>query len=340
MLKKSRFALGAVFLTAILLIASALLLSRPAETTGDSQWANSGKCDFLNNTLNNIPNNKYSVQGEIREFCEGLSDPLTLLGNPATNALTTPDGNTKQYFEHALVVVQKDNHVELLPLGELFWKEGGKFFRRTPVTMSSFAINTCKTINDIPVCNEFLDFYQHHKDFIGEPVGEAVWENDELVQYFRYARLVLRHGKVALSELGLWYFAYYEPNKTAFIDAPGNAAIQRKVTRLHIHADAYFPRITEKEEQTIRVQVLDQNNQPLYGATVSITIKTQDGKPIAIHKNTAETDADGFAKFTFEIPEFKSAEDEKNLVGNAIVYVTADYQGTQAESQTSFFIWH
>jgi len=327
MLKKSRFALTAVFLAAIVLIASALLLSRPAETTGDSQQANSGKCDF--------PESRYTVQGKIREFCEGLSDPLTLLGKPTTNAFTTPDGTTKQYFEHVVVVIQKDDSITtLVNLGELFWEENGQFVQHAPVATPSFAVNACKIVKAIPVCNEFLNFYQRHGNFIGEPVSEAIWENNELVQYFRYARLVLRNGKVTLSDLGLWYFEFYEPNKAARADIPANAAIQRSVTQLQITADIVSTIVTPGEKQTIHVWVQDQAHRPLSQAAISITLTTPDGRTLPYlsdNDGTPVTDSQGFAKISFYAPD--------DITG-VVVHVTAIYLDKQTETQTFFRVWH
>ena len=288
-----------------------------------------------------FPETGHTIRGKFRAFYEAAPDALLLFGYPITEAFTNPQGVEIQYFQRARFEynpASADNTVRLTPLGQLVYeREQEHVPANTPPNPTA-----CQYFADTGqmLCYGFLTFWKEHQGavYLGSPVSPLERDGDRLVQYLQYARLewhpeAVGQRQFVLTNLGEVYFRLNRenprlllPQETAFIG-------QDAVLEMRVHAFVTKASVSRKDEQTLYIIVRDQKQQPLEGATASITVYYPDGHPvpyIAPHS----TNAYGFTTLTFPIdfsqPGFVKVE----------VVVTAPQGSLKEETSTSFRIWY
>ncbi len=280
-----------------------------------------------------FPETGHTVQGDFLKTYEAVPQAETLLGYPITEMVET-NGIYRQYFQRAVMQQgPNDEQPKFLELGRIFWRELQDKVDRRPADLRGISLNSCEVIEEHFVCRDFLTFYRAYADVIGPPVSDAQWENGVLVQYFRGVRLVYRDGLVTPSDLGVWFFEFFEPNKTLRLPVVGDFAPMREIAR--IHADAEVAKITTArgEAQTLYVLVTDQIGQPLHHAEITVTLTDIRGNRLAASTDRQKfyTNAQGGAEITFDAPQ---------IIGRVIVYVTVAYQDKRVVTQTTFRVWY
>jgi hypothetical protein len=277
------------------------------------------------------------LNGEFRDKYLSTESALLVYGYPITDAFwNQKEGKYIQYFQKARFELRSDDttgqRVRLTPLGKYaLGKSTG-----VPAALPDNS-PTCRSFaeTEYQVCYAFLEFFDANGGLeqFGLPISGIVSENEWLVQYFEYARLVWYPGldaqqRITISDLGSQYFN--EREDTTLAEPPKDD--HRIEGVLRIKSRAYpMKAVTKKDDlQTIYILVQDQRLLPVESAEVTVNIYLPDGKPI---KRIAPmiTDENGITQVSFPM---SAAE-----VGVARVEVFASYNGMPTETSTSFRVW-
>ena len=285
-----------------------------------------------------FPETGHTVQGDFLAFYESNPDIPMLLGYPITEAFRI-NGVIMQYFQRAVLQQgPRDARPRLYNTGQILWERLRAQTQRKPIT-PSISISNCDDSLAFPVCGEFLTFYRRYGAFLGAPVGPAVLENGELVQYFFTMRLVWRNGRVMPSNAGECYFELFEPNKFLRLPVtPSNALSLENVRIIRIRAKAAVERsiVSPNDVQVLYVQAMDQIGRPLPQAVVTVDIiqLTEEGNvPVSlpVTQQVFYTDDQGGVTITFNVPD---------AIGPFAVRVAVSYQGKHTTVQTTFLVWY
>ena len=319
-MKKIRFLGIAIFLGFIMVLEPIALAS--GQGSSDARY---------------FPETGHTVRGDFLTFYESSPDVAMLLGYPITEAIDT-NGVVTQYFQRA-VLQQGPQDAQPRPqnIGQLLWEKLQAQNQRRPIA-SGISISNCDDSLAYPVCGEFLTFYRRYKGFLGAPVGPAVMENGEMVQYFVTMRLVWRNGRVVPSEAGEYYFELFEPNKLLRLPTtPGNALPRSNaIIRVRAKVAVKTSIVSPNDEQVLYVRAVDQIGQPLSQAVVSVEIiqLTERGNVsvnLPVTQQTFYTDNEGGVAIAFAVPD---------SIGPFAVRVDVSYQGKQTTVQTTFLVWY
>ena len=280
-----------------------------------------------------FPETGHTVRGEFLRFYSSVKDPKLVFGYPITEEMTSKDGKTVQYFQHARFELRVDRpesqRVQLTPLGQVSYTPGGQLNIDNPSGCRLFPTG-------YRVCFAFLDFYNANggASQFGNPISPFEFHDQLIVQYFEKARFEWRADRpeghrVVITDLGRTYFdalgedeAYLKPVKP--LDATINPVLSIKVSAFVLRSV-----MRSSGQQTVFVIVQSQTLQAISGATGRATVHWPDGQ-------TAEyfftTNRFGVGNVVFSFQDQKWGE----LVP---IDIAVTYQGLAGTTRTSFRIW-
>jgi hypothetical protein len=277
------------------------------------------------------------LNGEFREYYLSTDNALLLYGYPITDAFWKPEeGKYIQYFQKARFELHPEEsagkRVQLTPLGKYALGKSTGIPAELPANSP-----TCQSFAETQyqVCYAFLEFLNSNGgvEQFGYPISGIISENDWLVQYFEYARLVWHPGldapqRITISDLGSQYF--YEREDTAL--AEPTVDDHRIEGILRIKARSYpLKAVTNKDDlQTIYILVQDQRLLPVESAEVTVNVYLPDGTPIK-RIAPATTNKNGITQVSFPMSAAQ--------VGVARVEIFARYNNLLTETTTSYRVW-
>ena len=191
---------------------------------------------------------------------------------------------------------------------------------------------------EIPVCFDFLKFYEEHEGekYFGEPIAPMEkLPNNRIVQYFERARLEywpenLPKMRVMLTDVGKIDCDITCP-KPDINPGPSDSIPLPKNIKLTVHAFTARPLVAPNSSQTIYVIAQNQFLQPLSGVLVTLSVRLPNGQ-FQNHR-LDETDLNGLSKIDLSVGGYKP---------NQIVEVTVQAelpQGPKAATSTYFRVW-
>ena len=278
-----------------------------------------------------FPETGHIVKGEFLNAYERVADPLLLYGFPITESFDDPIYGTVQYFQKARFrynpALPAGQRVQVSPLGEYLYQ---------PDPPLPSGMDRCRQFpNGFQVCLAFLDFYDANggEAVFGLPISNFENHNGRIWQYFQNARFEWHPEfpsgqRVVLGNLGLEYFYVIKENPSRLKPVEGNN-IPSVVLSLHARAFAQRPVTHLDDNQTIYVLVQDQNDTPLQGAVVYVTVQIPSGS-VGRYALPA-TNSHGITSISFP---FTSP-----TAGQAKVQVTVNYENLSQETTTSFQVW-
>ena len=196
----------------------------------------------------------------------------------------------------------------------------------------------CSRHAEIPVCYDFLKFYDEHEGeiYFGEPIAPMEkLPNNRIVQYFERARLEYwpenpPKMRVMLTDVGKIDCDITCPKVVAKSGPSGNAPFPDDII-LTAHAFTARPLVAPNSTQTIYVIVQNQLLEPQSGVLVTLSVRLPNGQ-FQNHR-LDETDVNGLSKIDLPVGEYKP---------NQIVEVTVQVElphGPKAATSTYFRIW-
>jgi len=270
----------------------------------------------------------HSVKGAFLQFYKAAKDPLLVYGYPITEQMTSSDAKIVQYFQRARFEIANDQSIRLSALGTLTYKPTSPMIINNP--------NACKLFNNIPVCFDFLKFYEANGGAaqFGNPISPFESSNKIIVQYFEGVRFEWRADRpegqrVVISDLGRIYFDQLkeDPSQLKPVDQPD--ATINPVLSLKIRAFVLKSVTFASGQQTVYIVVHNQTSKPVEAATGKALVKFTDG---TTQEFTFTTNSRGIAQITFNFNDQKSGE----LIP---IDVTVTYQSLSATTRASFRIW-
>jgi len=319
----------ALILTCILL-AAALVYNPSLAQVGKSRY---------------FPETNKTVSGEFLAKYESIRDPISMYGYPITEEYLAQEGSPVnglrvQYFQRARFEYHPDQptgqRVVIAPLGTLLSElENPKQTQEINLPTSS----ACRYFEQSGhrTCYSFLTFFDNNgglKQF-GLPVSPIMKLNDRLVQYFEYARFEWHPNlavgqRVRLTNIGQIYFDLVERPFAPAQKTPQPIKDKNPI-ELKVRSFVQSALISKDGKQTVYVVVLDQNQEPLQGAQVTLTLVPSSGQSMNIVSKV--TDQNGISRQ--EIPV-------SNLpIGMVEVKVKVNYGiGLEKLTVTSFRVWY
>jgi hypothetical protein len=280
-----------------------------------------------------FPETGHTVKGEFLNAYERVTNPLLLYGFPITESFNDPIYGILQYFQKARFEYHPDlpagQRVQVSPLGVYLYQP-------EPSLPSGDNLDRCRQFpNGFQVCLAFLDFYDANggQAVFGWPISNFENHNGRISQYFEKARFEWHPEfppgqRVVLGDLGSEYF-YVVKENPVYLEALQGSNIPEIVLSLRSRAFAQRPVTRLNDTQTIYVLVQDQNNSPIQGALVFITVRIPSGKEGRYRLPV--TDSRGITSISFPF--------ESQAAGQAQVLVTVNYQNLSQETNTSFQVW-
>jgi len=270
----------------------------------------------------------HSIRGTFLDFYNATPDSKLIYGYPITEQMISRDGKTVQYFQRARFELTAQQTIQPTPLGALTYKTNSPILINNP--------NACKLFNNIPVCFDFLKFYEANGGAaqFGNPISPFESSSKIIVQYFERARFEWRADRpegqrVVISDLGRIYFDQLNEDPAQLkpieqLDATINPVLSIKV-RAFVLKSVTLP----SGQQTVYIVVQSQTAQPIESATGRALVKFTDG---TVQEFAFATNSRGIAQFAFNFNDQKSGE----LIP---IEITVTYQNLSATTKTSFRIW-
>lgn len=278
----------------------------------------------------------HCISGPFLTRYHSVADPLLIFGYPITEMIQDPlTQHPIQYFQRARMELDTaapaDKQVTLTPLGTNNY---------TPGDPQAYAADspTCETFpaTGHHVCYGFLTFYRANggTDQFGQPISEAEFHENRLVQYFEYARLEwhpeLPAGKtITLANLGQIDFSRWGLDQR-LLDPVVSAAIPQSLVRLNARAFVSRAVVQTGSDQTLYVIVQDQNLQPVSEALVTADLKDPTGAET--HLTLPPTDANGITSLQFPVTS-------TTLDKVVQITVNASARGQSTTTRTWFRLW-
>lgn len=285
-----------------------------------------------------FPETGHYVSGEFWAFYSANDNARIVYGLPITEAyIDAATGIQVQYFQNVRFELFPSNppgsRVVLTPLGSLLYEQGTVIENLTASTPNCTQENGWR----YPVCSAFYDFYieQNGADIFGLPISGLEYQQGRLVQYFEKARLVWKpenptNAKITITPLGLQYFYFLEEDENRL--APiRNFEYNMQISEIRLRAFSQNAILKNGNSQTIYVIAKDQNNTPLIGGFVEITLHYPDGTVVSM--NHVATDEKGLAQIPFNV-------NSTGQPGITTVEVTVRYNSLETTTVTSFRIWY
>jgi hypothetical protein len=295
-----------------------------------------------------FPETGHYVCGEFLDFFETRGG-LEIFGHPLTEAFDDPRLSREvQYFQRARMEWHPHNTEPYqIQLGLLIDDLGYRFPPVLPeqIPASNSALHYYFPETEHVVSYEFLNYF-HEKgglDIFGYPRSEFLYEDGYIVQYFQRARMEWHPEtpsgpQMRLTNLGEIYIERFGVPEETFKAQPiisvgdSQATPEPTITQLNVSASVKYAVTGRHGVQTVFVYVDDQRNEPVQGATISMTVRYQQEEHH--FENELEfTNASGFMRYRFDI--VPSPPGQKVLID-----VTARYgDDLEATTQTFFLLW-
>ncbi len=284
-----------------------------------------------------FPQTGHNVEEEFLLFYLSEPDANLVYGFPITEQFLDPlTDRIVQYFQNARFELYPNNppgqRVALTMLGSIL---------RIPGDARDVTQLTSNCYQDAgwqyAVCSSFLTFYQDHggEQQFGKPVSGLEYYQGRLVQFFEYARFVYapdnpKGANITLAPLGLAYFYLIEPNHE-LLEPIRNQIYNQSISQIRARAFTEKAITRNGSNQTVDIIVVDQNNAPITGALVYVTMIYPDEK-IAPPIDSSATNEYGFVKISFPIRSIQ--------VGIAQLFIRVTYNELSTLTITSFRIWY
>ena len=287
-------------------------------------------------------NSSFTISGEFLDFYRQTDAYLLLLGFPITDVVDHPvyPGAKSQYFQRARLDLYPNEpegqRVRLASLGVWLYDET----RRGKPANLPYVPSVCRMFESrqIPVCYDFLKFYEEHDGeiYFGEPIAPMEkLANNRIVQYFERARLEYwpenpPKMRVMLTDVGKIDCDITCPKNGPGL-GPSSSAPGPENIILTVHAFTARPLVAPNSKQTVYVIVQNQNFRPESGVLVTLSLRLPNGQ-FQNHR-LDETDQNGLTKIDLPVGVYKP---------NQIVEVTVQAelpQGPEATTSTYFRIW-
>jgi hypothetical protein len=293
--------------------------------------------------LTYFPETGHNVCDQFLDFFESHGG-VEILGYPLTEWLIE-DGWLVQYFQRVRMEYHPDNppeyQVQLGLLGDFLAPPDKKERLRASDRPKSndpdrrYFPETGHTTGFI-----FLKFFDEKGglDNFGYPVTEFLIENGRFVQYFQRALMEWdpNQNGIVLHNLGeVWidqhaHLPRWTRPATSRALAPEEPVREPPaVTSLAATASVSDAFTGRSGLQRVWVYVFDQNEEPLEGAEVTLMVHYPTGDQSL---GMPRTDSKGHTQRDFEL-------DNPTRGRLVIIDVTVDYQGVEAQVQTSFLPW-
>jgi hypothetical protein len=286
-----------------------------------------------------FPQTGHSITGDFLKAYQRAENPLLVYGYPITEEyLEEETGQKVQYFQRARFVFRPslppELQVQLSPLGEYLY---------TPGKLAVIEENTpeCQPFSTrrgkLRVCYAFLVFFNDHGGLaqFGEPISNAEWRNERIVQYFQRARFEWypeypTGHRVVLANVGREYF---DQRRESLTHLPPRDNVPFSVLSLSPRAYMRTAVAPVQGEQTIFVVVRDQTSRPVADAKVTVfAFQPGDGRDILLEPVEAPpTNQYGVTSLTFRYTG--------TGVGVAEVGVAVSYKDLSSWTKTSFRLW-
>lgn len=267
-----------------------------------SAWAQSGGQELY------FRETGHTIRTPFLEFFRSTGS-LARYGYPITDDFVDPQTKlVVQYFQNARLEWHPANpapyQVQLGLLGD----ELGKHTPPIPVTsIPSASDPSCRYFPETghTVCYLFLEYWQKGGglDMFGYPIAEYIMEDGAIVQYFQRAEMIWQPAKaegerIQLAPLGeIFYKATrLDPSRLTPETQVGGAAELDK-TSLHAHASVLTGSLPSADTQGAYVRVVDQLNNPVSGAAVTLVVHRPQGEQTF---QLSPTDSQGVAMQFFE----------------------------------------
>jgi len=279
-----------------------------------------------------FPETGHTVSAEFWTYYQGVPNAGLVFGYPLTEAFTdTKSGRVVQYFTRARFELHPEQpegqRVLLSDVGTAVYTPGQ--------SLGMFSPTGCRTFsNGFFACYAFLDFFDKYggEAVFGRPLSGFETLNGRIVQYFERARFdwYPEYGegqKVVLADLGRIYFdvANEDPNRLQPVQYNGIVDVLTLQTRAFVWKAVTLP----NDQQAVYVVVQDQMFNPVYNASVVVTVYWSAGSPQSI---ALTTDRNGIVIVPFQI--------QNQTYGSLVtVNVRVIYQGLEQSTVTSFRVW-
>ena len=280
-----------------------------------------------------FPETGHHVKGDFLRFYKSVADPKLVFGYPITEQMTSKDGRTVQYFQHARFEMRTDlpenQRVQLTSVGQALYQSENQLKLGNTSGCDLFATG-------YSICFAFLDFYKANGGIaqFGNPISPFEFHENLIVQYFERARFEWRADRpedqrVVLTDLGRLYFDQLGEDPAQLKPVNPLDATINPILAIKIRAFVLKPLTRTNGQQTVYVIVQSQTSQAVSNATGKATITWPDGRT---EDYFFTTNSSGLGTVTFNFANQKQGE----LVPIDIVVV---YQGLAGTTRTSFRIW-
>ncbi len=306
----------------------AIFISGVVLVKGTAQAQNGDQEQFANGIV---------VEGPFLRFYHSAPDPWLLFGYPISGEMVM--GNKRvQFFDRArfeMTIGDKEQKVTLANLG---WSE----FNETYHSLTAIG-NPGGACRQFPasgrfVCYSFLQFYDENDGptYFGEPVSDLIRLNDQLVQYFEFARLEWQPNSDNPLHIGLTNVGRISLEKitgVSVLPLPPTGIPGRPLEPADFTVKAFVEQalVAPGAGNTVYVVVQTPLLKPIAGASVHVVANLKDGKQSF---PGATTDVDGIARIS--IPGLKV--DPKQIVQ---IEVSVDLVGGKSHSATTWYrVWY
>lgn len=281
--------------------------------------------------------NGHEVSGEFLAFYNSVADPEVLFGIPITTVFNDPfqPGKRIQYFERVRMELDPaGREVSLANIGE-FAYDPARPGIEAPIQPND---PQCRIFpNGKRVCYAFRYFFDRYGEkYIGQPVTNAVFTEDgRLVQYFQHLRMEWRGEMPAGSRVVVTALGYVDFDRRIGDPqylAPNRGDFPRPIIPT-LRAFTGRPLVVNGEKQQVFAILRDQFNEPIKGATVTVTFYyPESGNLQGWSISGISTNDAGYA-----IAEY----DVKGVKPNDVVRVEvkALYSGVELSTSTWFRVW-
>lgn len=280
----------------------------------------------------------HSVRGDFLRYYKSVANPPLIFGYPITEQFTSKDGKSVQYFQRARFEqsINPLQKVVLTPLGNKTYKPERQLVINNPLA--------CRTYSQTgySVCLAFLEFFDKNGGVaqFGYPISPFEFRNDQIVQYFEYARFEWHPNstegqRIGISDLGRIYFDQLGEDPVFLKTVPvTDRGIEpnppQTVLNLQIRAFPAKAVTSANDQQTIYVLVQDQTLQPVAGGSGTATIRLADNTTFS---QTFSVNGKGVGVFSFAF--------QKQPNGKLVyIDITVNYNTLEGKTTTSFRIWY
>lgn len=281
--------------------------------------------------------NGHEVSGEFLVFYNSVANPELLFGVPITTVFTDPfpPGNKIQYFERVRMELDSaGRQVSLANIGEFAYDPAHSGIE-VPIQPND---PQCRLFsNGKRVCYAFRDFFDRYGEkYIGQPVTNVLLTDEgRLVQYFQHLRMEWRGEMPAGRRVVVTSLGYSDFDKrigNSDVRTPNRGDIPRPIIPT-LRAFTGRPLVVNGDKQQVFAILRDQFNEPIKGATVTVTFfYPENGNQQGWSISGITTNDAGYA-----IAEY----DVKGVKPNDVVRVEvkARYSDVELSTSTWFRVW-